>query len=45
MSYAGRSNMMVVADRDTCPDLDVFTAGVRAELSALEHELRTSAVA
>ena len=37
--------MMVVADRDTYPDLDVFTAGVRAELNALEHELRTPAVA
>lgn len=45
MWYAGRFNMMVVADRDAYPDLDVFTAGVRAELSALELELRTSAVA
>ena len=35
LSYAGAFNIGVVADRDTCPDLDVFTAGMRDELHAL----------
>ena len=35
MSYAGQFNMMVVADRDAYPDLDVFVAGVQDELRAL----------
>ena len=35
LSYAGRLGITAVADRDACPDLDVFAAGVRAELAAL----------
>jgi diacylglycerol O-acyltransferase len=45
MSYAGRFNMMVVADRDAYPDLDVFVSGMQTELSALIGELPKSAVA
>lgn len=36
MSYAGQFNVMVVADRDAYPDLEVFAAGMREELAALE---------
>jgi diacylglycerol O-acyltransferase len=35
LSYAGAFAVGVVADRDACPDLDVFAAAVRAELRAL----------
>ena len=35
LSYAGQFNLMVVADRDACPDLDVFVAGARDALRAL----------
>ena len=35
MSYAGQFNIMVVADRDAYPDLDIFVAGVQDELRAL----------
>ena len=28
ISYAGQFNIMVVADRDAYPDLDMFVAGV-----------------
>ena len=45
MSYAGRFSMMVVADRDGYPDLDIFTAGIRAELTALQRGLRRPAAA
>lgn len=45
MSYAGRFSMMVVADRDAYPDLDIFTTGMRAELAALQRELRTPVLA
>ena len=45
MSYAGRFSMMVVADRDAYPDLDLFTTGMRAELAALQRELRTPVLA
>jgi diacylglycerol O-acyltransferase / wax synthase len=38
MSYGGQFNIMVVADRDAYPDLDVFTASA-------ENELRTLAAA
>lgn len=40
MSYAGQFNMMVLADRDTYPDLEVFTAGVIEELDWLEASIR-----
>jgi diacylglycerol O-acyltransferase len=35
MSYAGQFNIMAVADRKACPDLDVFAASMRDELHAL----------
>lgn len=35
MSYAGQFNIMVVADRDTCPDIEVLAASMRDELHAL----------
>jgi diacylglycerol O-acyltransferase len=35
ISYAGQFNIMAVADRDTCPDIDVFAAGAREELDVL----------
>ena len=35
MSYAGQFNIMVIADHDAYPDLDIFVAGVQEELQAL----------
>jgi WS/DGAT/MGAT family acyltransferase len=35
LSYAGALNIGIVADPDAIPDLDVFTAGVGAELETL----------
>jgi diacylglycerol O-acyltransferase len=35
LSYAGQFNLTAVADRDTCPDVDVFADGVRAALQSL----------
>ena len=35
LSYAGQLNLTVVADRDRCPDLDRFVAGVRGSMAAL----------
>jgi diacylglycerol O-acyltransferase / wax synthase len=35
LSYAGQFNIMVVADQNACPDLDVFTASATGELRAL----------
>ena len=35
MSYAGQFNIMVIADRDAYPDIDIFVAGVQDELRAL----------
>lgn len=35
LSYAGQFNITAVADRDACPDLDVFAASARDELRAL----------
>jgi diacylglycerol O-acyltransferase len=32
MSYAGQFNLTAVADRDRCPDIDVFAEGVRRAL-------------
>ena len=37
MSYAGRFNIVIVADTTTCPDLDIFTAGVADAMAALER--------
>jgi hypothetical protein len=35
LSYAGQLNITAVADRDACPDLDVFAASSDDELRAL----------
>ena len=35
LSYAGQFNITAVADREACPDLEVFAAGVRGSLDAL----------
>lgn len=45
MSYAGQFNVTAVADRDGYPDIDVFAAGVRDELHALQVKLHIRAVA
>jgi hypothetical protein len=42
MSYAEQFNIMVIADRDAYPDLDVLAAGVQDELESLVA--RTSAI-
>jgi diacylglycerol O-acyltransferase len=35
LSYAGQLKLTAVADRDACPDLEVFTQGVRGALDGL----------
>ena len=35
LSYEGQLTVTAVADRDTCPDVDVFTEGVRRSLRTL----------
>ena len=35
LSYAGGLGITVVADRDACPDIEVFTDGLRATLTGL----------
>jgi hypothetical protein len=35
LSYAGQLNLTAAADRDSCPDVEVFTHGVRAALDDL----------
>jgi diacylglycerol O-acyltransferase len=35
LSYAGQLNITVVADRDSCPDLPVFTEALRSALAEL----------
>ncbi len=39
LSYAGQFNLMVVADRDLCPDLEVFVAGVQRSLETLDRSV------
>jgi diacylglycerol O-acyltransferase len=36
LSYAGQFNITAAADRDNCPDVEVFTRGVRNALGELE---------
>jgi len=38
LSYAGQLSLIAVADRDTCPDVQVFADGVRATLQTLAGE-------
>jgi hypothetical protein len=35
LSHAGHFNLTVVADHDTCPDLDVFVEGLGKTLNRL----------
>jgi WS/DGAT/MGAT family acyltransferase len=39
LSYAGQLNLTAVADPDVCPDLDVFTQGVRSALEDLTRSV------
>jgi diacylglycerol O-acyltransferase / wax synthase len=39
LSYAGQLNLTAVADRDGCPDLAVFTQGVRSALDDLARSV------
>ena len=43
LSYAGRLGITVVVDRDACPDIEIFTEGLRAALAELEHIASTAA--
>ena len=43
LSYAGQFNVTVVADRDLCPDLEVFNAGLQRSLEALERSVTLTA--
>jgi len=45
LSYAGQFNIMVVADREACPDLDIFTASLEEELRVLEEHRHNPALA
>jgi WS/DGAT/MGAT family acyltransferase len=42
LSYAGQLNLTAVADRDTCPDVEVFAEGVQATLNELEGSVLVS---
>ena len=39
LSYAGQFNITAVADREACPDLEVFVQGVRGSLERLAASL------
>jgi WS/DGAT/MGAT family acyltransferase len=39
LSYAGQLNLTAVADQDTCPDVEVFTQGVRSALDDLARSV------
>ncbi len=39
MSHAGQLNLTAVADRDRCPDVEVFAEGVRRALDELAQQL------
>ena len=43
LSYAGQFNLTVVADREACPDLEVFVKGARGSLDALADRVRVPA--
>lgn len=38
LSYAGQFNITAVADRNACPDVEVFTEGLRESLRALTEK-------
>jgi diacylglycerol O-acyltransferase len=39
LSYAGQFNLTVVADRDACPDVEIFVQATRSSLDALAHSM------
>jgi diacylglycerol O-acyltransferase / wax synthase len=39
LSYAGQLNLTAIADRDTCPDVEVFDQGVRGALDGLARSV------
>jgi WS/DGAT/MGAT family acyltransferase len=39
LSYAGQLNLTAVADKDTCPDVEVFAGGVRRALDELAQPI------
>jgi diacylglycerol O-acyltransferase len=39
LSYAGQLNLTAIADWDTCPDIEVFTQGVRGALDDLAQSV------
>ena len=43
MSYAGQLNLTAVADRDGCPDVEVFADGVRRTLEELARSVAAPA--
>jgi WS/DGAT/MGAT family acyltransferase len=43
LSYAGQLNLTAVADRDACPDIEVFAQGVRSALDDLVRSVLVSA--
>jgi hypothetical protein len=42
LSYAGQLNLTAMADQDSCPDLEVFTQGVRGALDDLANSTLAS---
>jgi diacylglycerol O-acyltransferase / wax synthase len=38
-SYAGQLNLTAVADRDSCPDVEVFAQGVQSALGDLAQSV------
>jgi diacylglycerol O-acyltransferase len=42
LSYAGQLNLTAAADRDSCPDVEVFARGVRSALDDLERSVLRS---
>jgi diacylglycerol O-acyltransferase / wax synthase len=43
LSYAGQFNITAVADRQTCPDVEVFAEGARRSLDALARSVLANA--
>jgi diacylglycerol O-acyltransferase / wax synthase len=43
LSYAGQLNLTAVADQDSCPDLEIFTNGVRRILDDLARSVHAPA--
>jgi hypothetical protein len=43
LSYTGQLNLTAVADRDGCPDVEVFTQGVHAALDDLARSVHVPA--